>query len=338
MKLSMIQKAFLALIVANIIWGAASPIFKLSLQNIPPFTLAFWRFLVAAILLIIILRSKAALNLKSQKDFFLLVGTAIAGITINIIFFFLGLQRTHAINAPIIASASPILTLIFALVILRERFSWKKFSGMILGTVGILVIIVEPLLQKGIDGSFIGNLLLLAATIGAVFGIILGRDLFSRYSGATLTLSLWTFIVGAATFLPLAAWEYFTSPMLYQSLDWRGWLGLGFGAIFSSAIAYSFYAWGLSKISATDTAMFTYIDPIAGSVLSVLILKEPVTGFFLLGSLLIFSGIGLAEGRLHYHPLHKLASPKTPLPPQGTKPIALERVNRSEVLQKIFKH
>lgn len=45
------NQAIIALIIANIIWGAASPIFKLALENIPPFTLAYIRFLGAALIL-----------------------------------------------------------------------------------------------------------------------------------------------------------------------------------------------------------------------------------------------------------------------------------------------
>ncbi|EKE12839.1 MAG: hypothetical protein ACD_13C00135G0001, partial [uncultured bacterium] len=62
------QQAILALIVANIIWGAASPIFKLSLQNIPPFTLAFLRFFLGSILLIFVVGKKIFIQISSWKD------------------------------------------------------------------------------------------------------------------------------------------------------------------------------------------------------------------------------------------------------------------------------
>lgn len=337
MKFTPVQKAFLALIVANIIWGAASPIFKLSLQNIPPFTLAFWRFFGAAILLLIFLRAKVSLTLTARKDFIDFVGFALSGITVNIIFFFLGLQLTHAINAPVIASAAPIMTLFFALLFLREKFHWKKFLGMVLGSLGILIVIIEPILATGIDGSIVGNIYLVIATLGAVGGTIFGRNLLHKYPNQALIFAFWAFIIGAASFLPLAVWEYLQHPTLYQILDWRGWLGLGFGIILSSAVAYALFVWALSKISATDAAMFTYIDPIAGSVLSVLILKEPITGPFLLGTLFIFGGIWVAEGRLHYHPFHKLKSfTEAPLAIEKTE-VKPKPVSRSAVLTKLFR-
>jgi len=60
----------------------------------------------------------------------------------------------------------------------------------------------------------------------------------------------------AASFLPLAIYEFGTIPHLYQSLDLAGYLGIAYGAIFSSAAGYTLYAWGLSKISASDAAVF----------------------------------------------------------------------------------
>ncbi len=306
MKFTTVQKAFLALIIANIIWGAASPIFKLSLQNIPPFTLAFWRFFLGAIILTAVLKFRIGMKIASRKDLLLLTFYALFGITANIIFYFWGLKLTYSINAPIISSAAPIITLVLALLFLKERFILRKFLGMLLGTIGIIVVVLEPLLQVGIDGSIVGNIFLVIAMLAAIIQTIIGKPILGRYNPVTFTF--WAFVIGAASFLPLAVFEYATIPHLYPMLDWRGYMGVAYGAIFSSAAGYTLFAWGLSKISATDVSMFTYVDPVVGTVLGALLLHEPITTPFLVGALCIFGGIFLAEGRLHYHPLHKLRS------------------------------
>ena len=106
MRFTTVHRAFLALIIANIIWGAAAPIFKLSLENIPPFTLAFLRFFLGAILLIFFLGRKIKPPKFYRHDTTLLLVNAIAGITLNIALFFIGLTMTLSINAPVIASAA----------------------------------------------------------------------------------------------------------------------------------------------------------------------------------------------------------------------------------------
>lgn len=330
MKLSTVQKAVLAVVIANVIWGSAAAVFKISLTNIPPFTLAFWRFFLGAILLLIFLGKRASLPMKGKRDWMLLLGYALTGITVNILFFFWGLQLTHSINAPVIASGAPILTLILALTFLKETFSLRKLLGMIFGTAGILIIVLEPLLAHGIDGSLLGNVYLVIAVIAAVAQTIIGKKALTKFKAIPFTF--WAFMVGSASFLPLALHEYLQTPNLYLLLDWRGYMGIAFGAILSSAAAYSLYAWGLSKISATDTSMFTYLDPVVGTILGALVLHEPITGLFLLGTLLIFGGIGISEGRLH-HPVASLPKPQKTLPQE---PKTLPRADKHEVIAEIF--
>lgn len=339
-KLSTVQKAFAALIVANIIWGAAAAVFKLSLENIPPFTLAFWRFFLGAFLILAILRKKVALPLESRQDGVRLFLYGFLGITLNIIFFFEGLRLTYSINSPVISSAQPILTMFFALFFLHEAFKLKKFLGMILGTLGIIVIVIEPLLLTGMDGSMLGNLYLVIATMAAVGQTIVGKKIVSKYN--TWAFTFWAFLIGAASFLPLAVYEYVKMPQLYTLLDWRGFLGIAYGAIFSSAMGYGLYAWGLSKITATDTAMFAYVDPIVGTILGAALLHEPITTPFVLGAILIFGGIFVAEGRIQHYPIRKiwlLGQPvhKVPIPViTGDSTPPSKKLDKKKVLASIF--
>jgi drug/metabolite transporter (DMT)-like permease len=102
----------LALVIANIIWGGASPIFKFALQNIPPFTLAFIRFFFAGLIFLpLALKNFQKVNLRSWLEIFLV---SFFGIFINITFFFLGLKKTESINVPIIASSGPVFLYIFS--------------------------------------------------------------------------------------------------------------------------------------------------------------------------------------------------------------------------------
>jgi len=85
----------LALIIANIIWGMASPIFKFALTNIPPFTLAFIRFFFAGLIFLPLALNKWQKLTTRQWLEILLIG--FFGITINISFFFLGVVKTESI-------------------------------------------------------------------------------------------------------------------------------------------------------------------------------------------------------------------------------------------------
>ena len=133
----------LALIITNIIWGAASPIFKFALQNIPPFTLAFIRFFFAGLIFVPFVINKWQPLTVRQWIEIILVG--FFGVTINISFFFLGLAKTESINAPIIASSGPIFIYLLSVQFLKEKPKLKVFTGMLVGLLGVLIIILSPI-------------------------------------------------------------------------------------------------------------------------------------------------------------------------------------------------
>lgn len=293
-KLSTRHKAILALVVCNIIWGAAAPIFKLSLQNVPPFTLAFLRFFLATIILFPFVHRDLHNLTKTVRHWPDILGYALTGITINIIFFFLALRITTSISAPVIGSAGPIAIIIFGIIFLGEKTTAKKIIGSGLSLSGVIFLIIEPLLQEGLGGSVIGNLMLAVATLGAVGQTIFGRKLAHLYS--PLPLTFWAFLIGTVTFIPFALSELGSLP----PFDLRGVVGVIYGAVFSSAIAYFLFAWGLSKIEASEAGLFFYLDPIVALVIAYPLLGEKPTALYILGGLLVFAGIFIAESRLTF--------------------------------------
>lgn len=294
------NQAIFALIAANIIWGAASPIFKLALENLPPFTLAFLRFFVASIFLFPL----AYKNLKIQKaDWLNLILVSIFGITINITFFFWGLLLAPSINAPIISSAAPVFIYIFSIFFLHEKNHPKVLLGTMTSLFGVLVIVIQPILSHGVDTQIIGNLFFIIATFGTVIHSIIGKKILDKYNPFTITF--WSFLIGSLSFLPFFINEMVTIHP-FETIDQRGLLGLSFGILLSSLAAYTLYHWGMKQIKAQEIGVFFYIDPIIAALIAIPLLGEKITGIFLFGSLLVFAGIFIAEGRLHYHPLHKL--------------------------------
>ncbi len=295
------NQGILALIVANIIWGAASPIFKWSLENITPFTLAYWRFAVASLLLFPFCWKHLNFN---KKDLPKLILLSLSGIFFNITFFFFGLQFAPSINAPVIASSAPIFIYLFSIFILHEKAKSKVLLGTLVSFLGVLVIVIQPLLNRLGDLSLLGNILFLLATIGAVGHVIISKNLLNKYKPVTITF--WSFVIGSISFLPFYLYEVIKYDTL-QHLNINGISGLVFGILLSSLAAYYLYAWGMEKMKAQEVGLFTYIDPIIAGVIAIPLLGEEITLIFLLGAILIFAGIFIAEGRIHYHPFHKLS-------------------------------
>lgn len=291
----------LALILANVIWGGASPIFKYALESIPPFTLAFIRFFFAGLIFL----PFAGNNWKELgfKDWVKVILVGFFGITVNISFFFLGLKKTESINAPVIASAGPVFIYLLSVLFLRERPKLRVLTGMLFALFGVLIIIFSPFLLDGkrfVLGEIEGNLFIFMAMLGTVFQTIVGRDILKKVN--FVQVSIITFLLGSLTFLPFMPRELLTWNL--SQLDVKGMTGIIYGVLFSSAAAYTLFYYGVSKIKAQEVGLFTYIDPIVAVLIAIPLLGEYPSIHYFLGSLLVFGGIYFAEGRINYHPFY----------------------------------
>lgn len=292
--------AVVGLIIANLIWGAASPIFKWSLQDIEPFTLAFLRFFIGALILLPFTLHRLHVD---KKDWLKLLLISLTGITINISFFFLGLQKTASVNAPIIASAAPVIIILGSILFLGERPKKIVILGTLLSLIGVISIIVEPMIEKGLDASVIGNLFLILSVLGSVIHTILLKGFTRKYSA--LSITFWSFLIGGAFFLPMLSVEVQNHGFL-TNLTMQGLIGILFGAVLASALAYYLYALALKYVVASEAGIFTYMDPVVAIVIAIPLLGEKITPVFVFGSILVFVGILIAEKRLPWHPIHKL--------------------------------
>lgn len=299
MNLSKTQQAIIALIIANIIWGAASPIFKWALVGIEPFTLGFLRFAIASILLVPFTIGKFTIK---RADYTRLTILSLVGITFGISFFFFGLRLTESINVPIIASAGPIFIIFFSWLILKEIPKTKVILGTLISLAGVLVIVLQPILGAGFDGSLAGNFLIVLAVMAGVVHTILSKEMMKTYDPATITF--WSFFIATLGFAPLSLYEISTSSSL-TAITYQGFIGVIFGAILSSFLAYYLFYWALKYFPASETGLFVYLDPIVAILIAMPLLGEYPTSLYWLGAILVFGGIYIAEGRLPYHPLHK---------------------------------
>ncbi len=294
-----LKPAFLLLVTSTVIWGATAPIMKVTLTQVPLFTLAFTRQILAAGLLLPFVLN----DLKIQKeDLKPLILTTLLGTNINLFLFFKGLELTEAINASIITAAVPIITLFAAHLYLKEKLTLRLILASITAFLGTLVIVGAPILSLNLKAA-IGNLLLIAATFAFVAYEIYAKKLLQKYSALKLTFFM--FVIAAVIFMPFSAFEFIKNPNWPASVNIEGLLGILYGVFLASALASYFWQKGLSLLPAGEAALFFYIDPISGIIASIMLLGERISHSFTLGAILIVVGVFLAEHHRKNHILHK---------------------------------
>lgn len=300
MNLSKVKLAIIFLILANIIWGAAFPIYKLTLEVIPPFTFVFLRFFLGALILFPFVYKNLKIKLKDSITLILL---SFLGITLTISFLNFGLKLSSSINAPIILSASPIILIIGSFFYLKEKLRTKVVFGTLISFLGVLTIVLMPVFKQGLDGTVTGNLFLVFAAFFSVIHALLLKKILPKYS--SLAIAFWSFVIGSIPTLPFVMSE-FNQVNWIENVNQQAILGLVFSVILATVIAHSFFSFGIKYIKASEVGIFSYIDPIATAIVAYYLLHEHITVPYLIGAFLVFIGIFIAQGRIHYHPIHKL--------------------------------
>lgn len=288
-----------ALIITNIIWGAAPPIFKFSLEGVPTFTLAFIRFFSAALLFLpFALRYKQKITKDNFKNIFL---GSFWGITINVAFFLIGLKFTPSINVHVIGASGPVLLYFLSIFLLKEKPHPQIIKGMMLSLIGVLIIILAPVLlketgvsnasDKGIFLQLFGNFCFVVATLGSVLHTIYNKKALKQVNPYVVTCL--GFFMSAAAFFPLMLNEL--QSWSFSQLDFHGWVGILYGIFFASGAAYFLHSYGTSKMVAQEVGIFSYIAPIVSIIVAIPLVHEYPDVYFGIGSVLIMIGIYVGE-------------------------------------------
>lgn len=300
MKLSNYKLAILALIVTNIVWGASIPIFKWSLEEVPPFTFAFIRFFISALILLPFTFHRLKI---SKQDFVALFVLSFVGFFLHIGILLYGLSISSSVNASVIATSAPIFLLIGSAILLKEKIKSRTILGTVISLIGVGAIILRPIFDHGLDGTILGNILFLLSTVSFVGYTFLLKNYVTHLRAVTVTFYLFAF--ATITFLPFSLMESGQKNIL-ATLNAQAFLGILFGAVFTSVVGYILYNFAIRKIKTSETGIFLYIDPFITVLIAIPLLHENITPTFIVGALLVFIGIYVAEKRIQYHPLHRL--------------------------------
>ncbi|MDP3730992.1 MAG: DMT family transporter [bacterium] len=301
---------YLALLLAHMIWGGNFVVAKVTLQEFPTYTLAFLRFALASLFLAPFFLAETRKIKIDKKDFPKLTLIGVLIITLNIAFFFTGIQKTTAINASVLTLVIPMLSVLLGWLFLKEKVYLINLAGIFAGLMGALIIVGVPkaIFGEASSQSLIGNFLIILASVVWVTGAIISRQMLQKYS--SLTVVAFAFLIGMITFFPLAAFEYIENPGWTNRITLVGLLGLLYMTMLSSVSAYFLFEWGLAKTNIITANLFQYIEPFVATTLAVLILSESLSIDFAIGAILIAVGVFLGtfakEAHHRHHKAHRI--------------------------------
>ncbi|MDR0507470.1 MAG: DMT family transporter [Dysgonamonadaceae bacterium] len=261
-------KGHAALLVAYIIFGLNIPVVKVvfSSSEVSAIALTFFRMAGAALLFwITSLFTKREAVVK--RDLFLLFLASLFGVLINQITFIEGLSQTSPVDAGIIATMAPLMTMILAAFFLKEPVTWKKVIGVFIGATGALLLILNSNESANEEASIAGNFLCVLSGLSFAIYLTLFKQLILRYSA--VTLMKWMFLFATVCYLPLC-WQD-VALINYAAISFAVYLHIAFVVTLATFFSYMLIPVGQKLLRPTIVSMYNYLQPVVSSIVAIAI-------------------------------------------------------------------
>ncbi|MEK4170511.1 DMT family transporter [Lysinibacillus sp. FSL L8-0312] len=271
--------------LAASIWGAMYVVVKVVVEVVPPLELVWIRYLIAVIALGIIgIVMKQSWTI-AKKDWLIIFLVGLIGNTISIVTQEMGTMLSTAQMGAMITATTPAFMVVFARFILQENITIKKCLSIVLATIGVGIIVGNA--QIDITQQ-LGGFYLLVAALTWAFMSALVKKVPSHYSQIVVTT--YSSIVAVILLTPfiLPRLKDLALTTILQPTISGGLLYLG---IVSTAGGFLLWNKGLQLMNASSGGLFFFFQPIVGTFLGWLLLRETIGLSFWLGSLFILSGV-----------------------------------------------
>jgi len=281
---------YILLVLGMMFWGGSWVSAKIVVAVAPPFTVGFFRFLIASLffLPLLIAAQWSSLQTLTRRDIGIWCLLGAIGVFGYGILFLIGMQFTTSTQGSIIAGVNPTLVSAFAFVFLKERLSSRwHYAGYLFSFFGIVFVVgVQTLFEFRLE-YLTGNLILLCAMLTWGMYSIIGKVTMRNRSSLETTAG-GIFFGTVLFFLGSLSEQFWTLPVMG---DITFWINVFYMGIFVTVLGFLFYFRGLKNLGASHAAVFISLVPVFGTLFSILLLNEPLYPTFLIGLILVVIGI-----------------------------------------------
>ena len=288
------KRAYIFLVFATIFWSGNFIVGKAaSLFEIPPFTLNFYRWTFAWLIL-------APFTLKEifrKKNYiinniklFLILGVTSITVFNSIVYY--SLNFTQVISGVLMISTIPVMIIFFCWVFKIEKTNFYQILGVFFSLMGVVVIVTNANISKLVNLDFNkGDLWMVVA----MFSWAMYSALLRKKKLKLSQISLLQTIISAGLILLLPA--YLIEMALGYKVDIHlpFILTLTYVVLFPGLASFFFWIKGISIIGSNRSGIFLHLMPIFSTIMAMFIFKEKFMIFHLIGAILIITGIILSS-------------------------------------------
>tara|TARA_R110002110_G_scaffold3104_3_gene15846 strand:+ start:224 stop:1090 length:867 start_codon:yes stop_codon:yes gene_type:complete len=265
------------MVLINFIWGFALVAAKVSLDHFPPLLFAGLRFTLIVMVLFPFLK----IHTGRMRDVIII---ALCAGPIGFGFFFVGLALSNASVVAVTSQLGVPFATIMSVVFLKEQVHWRRWLGISLSFLGVMVISFDPVVFTYIDGLLF---VVASALVGSV-GTIFQRQIKNV---GVFELQAWVAAVAAPLMLGMSVLFERSQFDIVMSANLLDWSGIFYVAFASSLVGHAGIYYLLQRYEVTQTAPLTLLSPIFTVFFAVTLLGDVLTTRMIAGALIALSGV-----------------------------------------------
>jgi drug/metabolite transporter (DMT)-like permease len=285
---------FAACTMASALWGCGFFFGKIALNEMNVGAMVFYRFGFAVLVLLPLLAThKPGLN---RREWGVLLLASFLGVPLQFLIQFYGLSLTTVSHASLMVGTLPVLLAVGAAVFAHERLDrvgWVALAG---STVGACLIALSGHAGGKGEATLRGDLFVVLSLLIALGWILINKQLMGQHSAVVVTA--YGTAVGWLMLVPIVP-AFFGWPPV-TGVSWKAWAALAASGVLCTATTTLLWNWGMTQVPASEAGILLNMEPLVGSLLGVLVLKESLGPAAWVGGGLIVAaavtlGIGIRE-------------------------------------------
>lgn len=292
-----------ALIVNSLIYGYFYVAVKLLFRDISPSEFILLRFVMTAVIVIMIERLFIKHKFPTGSDLLKVIGLGLIGVFLVQILVVWGLHFTTAFHSALIMSTIPILTLLFSIILGRETFHIQKLGGIFIGFVGVAILLLSKNPDTPLPPEYIkGDLIVLLNAVAFSWFLLGSQKMLQKYN--SFTFMAYCYIFSALLFSVLFVGDNMVTQKVtgldfVPGMNFGAWSLMAYVVIFASIGSYTLNNYALRRLNPSIVAVYMFIQPVISAATGFYLLGEPFNMQMAAATVITFAGVMLATTASH---------------------------------------
>ncbi|CAG4989883.1 hypothetical protein DYBT9275_00401 [Dyadobacter sp. CECT 9275] len=280
--------SWVILFVCNLIWSFHFTCIKLTQDQVGPYFTVWAPMVLATLFLIPFVIKDFKKGNRKLKDYLIFIQLAALGAFPSQVFMTYGTQYSLASNAAILVLALPVVTAVFAFLILKEKMNRARWISFAIAIIGVVLCSTDDLKKMDFSSQYAwGNILIIIAIAGNGYYNVGCKQISGKFTEMEMVFYTYLFLV---IFLaPLVAYyepEMFSRIPDYTTQTWIGMIAL---TLFHNFLSMLLFFKALKNLDATQVALSNYLITLMGLPIAAFILGETLKTQAIIGGVLVLA-------------------------------------------------